>query len=228
VIQNSNKFFAMAIDVLLNRSKTVLVLFLAITAGLGSQASKFEIDASPDTLLTRDNILYTLTQEVNQQFSPQEFLLVTYAPRETSLFTEQTLANLRALSGKLTALDRVQSVRSILNVPLFGSNATLLNANIDLESLTIESGNYSLDEVEKEFTDHPIYTDLLVNEDKSAAALQVLFRSDPELAEIESRITTLNSKFQSAGLSKEQEQELQLLQDQAQPLRKALEQVRLD
>lgn len=228
MIQNSNKFFALAIDGLLNWPKTVLVLFLAITAGLGSQASKFEIDASPDTLLTRDNILYTLTQEVNLQFSPQEFLLVTYEPRETSLFTEQTLANLGDLSEQLTALDRVQSVRSILNVPLFGSNATLLNANIDLESLTIEAGNYSLAEVEQEFTDHPIYTDLLVNEDKSAAALQVLFRSDPELAEIDSKITALNSKFQSDGLSKEQEQELQLLQDQAQPLRKALEQVRLD
>lgn len=226
-MSNSNKFLAAFIELLLSWPKTVLSLFLLLTVALGSQARNFDIDASPDTLLTRDNLLYTLTQQVSQQFSPQEFLLVTYQPRNDPLFSEATFSRVRELSAQLLTVDRVESVRSILNVPLFGNNSGLLTADTDLNALTIDAGNYDLSALPEEFTDHPIYKELLVNEDLSATALQVLFRSNPELQQINARINALNTSYQESGLTEGEAMELEELEAQAAPLSQALDQSRI-
>ncbi|MEX0963289.1 MAG: MMPL family transporter [Pseudohongiellaceae bacterium] len=224
---NSNRFVASYTELLLSWPKTVLGLFLLLTIALGLQAPNFKIDASPDTLLTRDNQLYTLTQQVSERFAPQEFLLVTYQPRNDPLFSEATFSRLRELSTQLLTLERVASVRSILNVPLFGTNLGLLTANTDLNALTIDAGNYDLAALPTEFTDHPIYKDLLVNADLSATSLQVLFRSNPELQEINVRINALNANYQQNGLTETETLELQALEAQAAPLLQALEESRI-
>lgn len=220
------KFSEGFIDLILAWPKTVLVVFLLITAALGSQATKFTINASPDTLLTKDNVLYTQTQLVNQRFAPQEFLLVTYEPLDHPVLSERTFADLRVLSEELLAIDRVQSVRSILNVPVFSQGPSLLTAGTDLDSLTIESGNYSIEALTEEFTDHPLYENLLVNEDLSATAMQVLFRSNPELQELQSQITQLNQRYQSGDFTPADEAELTRLDALAEPLERELDRVR--
>src|SRR5690606_28966309 len=100
------------VDFILRWPKLVLLLVVLITAGLGSQAPRFTIDASPDTLLTRDNVLYTQTQQINQRFTPQEFMLVTYEPHDSPVLSEQTFAAVREISDELLTLERVESVRS--------------------------------------------------------------------------------------------------------------------
>ncbi|MEX2131810.1 MAG: MMPL family transporter [Pseudohongiellaceae bacterium] len=223
-----HKLSVVFVDLLLAWPKTVLALFLVITAVLGSQAPNFEINASPDTLLTRDNLLYTQTQLVNQRFAPQEFLLVTYEPLTHAVLSEETYAALRGMSEELLALDRVQSVRSILNVPLFSQGPGLLSANTDLSTLTLESGNFTTAAVTAEFTDHPIYSDLLVNQDLSATALQVLFRSNDALRELQSQITALNQRYQNGESTKEDELELERLEQQSAPLERELQVIRVE
>jgi len=223
---NTNNFTAKFIDTVVSWPKTVLALFAAVTITLGLQAPNFEIDASPDTLLTKDNELYTQTQLVNERFAPQEFLLVTYEPTTAPVFSDQTFTALQALSDDLLSLDRVESVRSILNVPVFPEGSNLLNAELDLNSLTVESNDYDMAALEETFTDHPIYTNLLINEDLSATALQVLFRSDETLVQLDSQINALQAKFQDGELSEEEAQELESLEEEAAPLRKALSETR--
>lgn len=219
---NTNSFTKTLIDTLVKWPKAVLALFLLVTVTLGSQARNFDIDASPDTLLTKDNELYTQTQSVNERFAPQEFLLVTYAPKSAALFSQDTFSALEALSEELYTLERVDSVRSILNVPVFPNGSNLLSADLDLDALSIENNSYEMDALEVEFTDHPIYTNLLVNEDLSATALQVLFRSDPELRALESQINALHAQFQDGGLSTQESAQLKSLEVQVAPLRKSL------
>jgi len=210
------------VDFILRWPKAVLLLFVIVTAALGSQAPRFTIDASPDTLLTRDNILYTQTQQINQRFTPQEFMLVTYQPHENPVLSEQTFTALRSLSDELLALERVESVRSILNVPIFSQAPDLRGGNIDLSQLTIEAGEVSMAALEEEFTGHPIYENLLINEDGSATALQVLFRSDPQMQELQREITALNDTYQTTGLNAEEELRLAQLEAELAPLEQAL------
>ena len=224
---STNSLLSRFIDTLVEWPKTVLGLFMVITVGLGSQAPNFDIDASPDTLLTRDNALYTQTQLVNERFAPQEFLLVTYEPKEQALFSAETFANIAKLSEDLMSLERVDSVRSILNVPIFPEGTSMLRPDLDLSSLSIEANDYSMEVLRDQFTDHPIYTNLLVNEAMTATALQVLFRNNEELETLEAQINDLNAQYQTQeGLTAEQERELDTLVTQADPLRQDLNRTR--
>jgi len=224
---SSNSILTRFIDTLVEWPKTVLGLFIVVTVALGSQAPSFDIDASPDTLLTRDNALFTQTQLVNERFAPQEFLLVTYQPENHALFSPETFASIVNLSEDLLSLERVESVRSILNVPIFPEGSSMLRADLDLSSLTIEANDYPMEVLREQFTDHPIYTNLLVNEALTATALQVLFRNNEELQALEKDINALNAQYQQQdGLSAEEEAQLERLVLQVTPLRQELNRTR--
>ncbi|MEX0738253.1 MAG: efflux RND transporter permease subunit [Pseudohongiella sp.] len=216
------------IELMLNWPKTILVLFLAVVAVLGWQARHFEIDASPDTLLTQGNELYIQTQDVNQRYAPQEFLLLTYEPTAHELFSDATFADLRVITSAVLGMDRVESVRNMLNVPLFANVDNVQDVSGDLEGMTINDGDFQMQQVEEEFDGHPIYTDLLVNREQTATALQILFRTDDRLQALNGRINALNSRSVEQRLSQEEAQELEALVAEREPMVKALEQSRID
>jgi predicted RND superfamily exporter protein len=208
--------------------KTVLIVFLLCTALLGWQARHFEIDASADTLLMRDDPNYVLSRVVNRRFSPQEFLLVAYRPKDRHLFSRQTFQDVRELREKLRGMERVESVRSILDVPLFTLAEGGLSSLEEPSELTMEHRGYSTAELREAFGGHPLYEDLLVNGDQTATALQVLFRSDPELEEIEDRIVDLQVKSLREGLSEDEERQLEGLKERADPIERELGRIRAD
>ncbi|MBC53891.1 MAG: hypothetical protein CMQ34_08660 [Gammaproteobacteria bacterium] len=213
---------------MLNWPKTILAGFLILVAVLGWQARHFEIDASPDTLLTQGNELYIQTQDVNQRYAPQEFLLLTYEPTAHPLYSEQTFASVRALTGAVLAMERVESVRNMLNVPLFANVDGVQDVSGDLANMTINDGDFRMQQIEGEFADHPIYTDLLINREQTATALQILFRTDPRLQALNARINTLNRASVDRALTPEELDERQSLIEEREPIEQTLEQTRIN
>jgi hypothetical protein len=211
--------------VVVARPRLVLALFLVCTAALGWQARRFEMDAGADTLLTKENEHYLQTQIVDQRFAAQEFLLIAYKPREWPVLSEQTFRDLRALKKELKRLERVESVRTILDVPLLPANAGL-SASTDPAEWTIERHNFSLKQLQQEFSGHPIYEDLLINKAQTATAIQVLFRRDRELAAIDGHMVALQQKSLAAELSRDERAELARLGQRAEPLLRRLDKVR--
>ncbi len=207
--------------------KTVLLLFLAGTAALGIHARDFRIDAGADTLLTQGNTHYIQTKVIDRRFASQEFLLVAYQPRNWSVLSEKTFADLRELTVKLKQLDRVESVRSILNVPLLSSGGGLAAA-ADLPGSTLERRNFSTAYLKQAFAGHPIYEDLLINKAQTATTMQVLFKADKELATIENKITRLQQKSLDQGLTAEEREALKRLNEEAEPIKRRLDQTRAD
>lgn len=216
------------IELMLNWPRTILAGFLILVAILGWQARHFEIDASPDTLLTQGNELYIQTQDVNQRYAPQEFLLLTYEPTAHELYSEDTFTHVRALTEAVLAMERVESVRNMLNVPLFANVDDVQDVSGDLENMTINDGEFRMQQIEEEFADHPIYADLLVNREQTATALQILFRTDDRLQELNGRINALNSATVERELTPEELQELDTLMAEREPLEQALERARID
>ncbi len=223
-----DNFKAGFIEVMLNWPKTILAGFLILVAVLGWQARHFEIDASPDTLLTQGNELYIQTQDVNQRYAPQEFLLLTYEPTAHPLYSEQTFASVRALTGAVLAMERVESVRNMLNVPLFANVDGVQDVSGDLANMTINDGDFRMQQIEGEFADHPIYTDLLINREQTATALQILFRTDPRLQALNARINTLNRASVDRALTPEELDERQSLIEEREPIEQTLEQTRIN
>lgn len=213
------------LEIILKYPKTVLGVFFLSVGVLGWQVRHFEIDASAETLLTKGNELYMRTQVMGARFPSQEFLLIAYEPTDHPVLSEQTFADLRALSEELRQLDRVESVRSIIDVPLI----TLMDDGLaggDPSEWTIEQQDFSITELEKTFTEHPIYQGLLINEQQTATAVQVLFEENEKIADIRSRIVDLQAEALQGQLSEEQRETLERLQEQLDPLERELNQIR--
>ncbi|WP_036187846.1 efflux RND transporter permease subunit [Marinimicrobium agarilyticum] len=206
--------------------KTILVFFLVLTSALAWQATRFEIDASADTLLTRDNELYVKSRVASERFSPQEFLLVAYQPTSHSVLSEQSFEDLRALSDDLRKLERVESVRSILNVPLLSLAGGNL-AQTEASQWTIEQQNFDKETLRRAFSGHPIYEDLVINKDQTATAIQVLFRPNEALEDINRRIIALEEKGLNGELTDAEEEKLRTLEEKAAPLEKNLDERRI-
>ena len=216
-------------EILVSYPKSFIALFIGLTAICGWYVQDFQIDASAETLLVENNLLYIESQEMAEQFEPEEFVLVAYRPRENSIFAEETLNRIESLSEQLASIERVSAVTSLVNVPLLSTidnPMTALSGGIEPADWTWAEQRYSEETLNNILSDHPIFTDLLVNRDLSATAIQVVFERNEELDSINSEILALQRKAVDGSLSEEESAELASLREQAEPLTQALNQTR--
>lgn len=195
-----------------------VISVLLITLCLGWFVQYFKIDASAETLLVKDNRLYIQSQVMNERFSPDEFILLAYEPKNHDVFSDQTFEDIQVLSAKLKTLPRVKSVTHILNVPLL-SQMSALDPNLVASDWTWQSKQFSHQTMRQTFEQHPIFTDLLVNQKMSATSIQVIFKKHPKLSEIESEIINLDKKRLTQEFTPEDEEKVQQLKAQADPIR---------
>ncbi|MBB3047800.1 hypothetical protein FHR99_002066 [Litorivivens lipolytica] len=210
---------------LFRHPRAIIMAVLSASILLGWQGRHFEINASAETLISDNNRDYLESRKINQRFAPEEFLLVVYEPRNHALFSEKSFADIRELTEKLSALERVETVRSILNVPLL-SELDALAGEVNPEDYTQNRLQLPAERLSDIFRNHPIYEGLIVDREQTASAIQLLYRQNPKLEALESRITTLKLKALDETLSYEETLELEKLVRQAEPLRSELREQR--
>ena len=135
------------------------------------------MDASAETLLLENDKDLLYARKINARYGSNDFLIVAYAPEQGDLFSEATLKDLRSLRDELKKLERVSSVLSILDVPLFES-PPLTYAELSKGGRTLESPSTDRKLARLEFRDSPFYRDLLVSRDMKIIALIVYLKSD--------------------------------------------------
>ena len=192
--------------IILSYPKSILLLLLICVAALGNQAQYLEIDASAETLLLEDDKDLAFTRIVNERYGTSDFLVLTYSPRE-DLLSDSTLNSLRKLSAELIALDRVESIDSILNVPLLESPPKPIKELIK-NVPTLESPDIDKVLAKKEFLNSPIYRDNLVSPDFKTTALLINLYDDPLFRELLKKRTSLRKKEKVDSLSVSEQKEL--------------------
>ena len=192
--------------IILSYPKSILLLLLICVAALGYQAQYLEIDASAETLLLEDDKDLAFTRKVNERYGTSDFLILTYSPRE-DLLSDSTLNSLRKLSAELLALDRVESIDSILNVPLLESPPKPIKELIK-NVPTLESPDIDKVLAKKEFLNSPIYRDNLVSPDFKTTALLINLYDDPLYRELLKKRTSLRKKEKVESLSVAEHKEL--------------------
>ena len=90
----------------------------------------------------------------------------------TCPFSNEVLADIRLLREQLTGLAQVESVISLLDVPLVESPPMTL-AEIARKVRTLESDDVDIELAEREMRHSPLYQNLLVNSQGDTTALQV-------------------------------------------------------
>jgi predicted RND superfamily exporter protein len=166
------------------------------------QSKNFNLDASSDALLLEGDPDLKYLREVNETYGSKDFLVLTYAP--VSSFTEkETILNLQLLKSKIEKLTWVDSVMTIIDVPLLKSTD---------EGLMERLKNYktlAYPEIDRErgfdeIINSPIYRDYVISKDGKTSGIVVYLKKDERLAEyikIKNKYFNLSNE---TGLSKEE------------------------
>jgi len=183
-----------------------LVLITLIIAFSGLFLSRFKLDISGDSLVLEHDKDLEFYRTINARYGTDDYLIITYSPHG-DLFSRETLADLKQLHDDLAAIDRVESVVSILNVPLLESPPLSLG-DMTEELLTLLHPDTDFELAQKELQNSPLYRNRLVGEDGSTTALQVIFKHDTTYISLRDARDHLREKQLDAPLTKEEQQEL--------------------
>ncbi len=112
--------------IVLGHPIVVLIVLLLLLSFFSYHAKDFKLDASPDTLLLEDDKDLKIFREINTRYNIKEFLFVTFTPNE-DLFSEGSLKILKELREELKTLERVDSVVSLLDIPLLKTSGLELS-----------------------------------------------------------------------------------------------------
>ena len=99
---------------------TLLFLGLLIIFSINS-SKNFNLDASSDALLLEGDKDLQYLREINDRYGSKDFLFLTYTPI-TSFAEEETIINIQLLKSKIEKLSWVDSVITIVDVPLLKSS----------------------------------------------------------------------------------------------------------
>ncbi len=144
-------------------------------------SKNFNLDASSDALLLEGDKDLSYLREINERYGSKEYLFLTYTP--ISSFTEdETIVNLQFFKTKIEQLTWVDSVITIIDVPLLKSSD---------EPLMERLKNYktlSHPEIDKtrgleEILKSPIYKDYVVSSNGKTSAIVVYLKEDQRLKE---------------------------------------------
>ncbi len=184
----------------------VLFLLLLGVCFLGYYSTKLEIDASSETLLLDDDKDLKFAREVGKRYYTPDYLVITYKPEE-GLLSRNSLNNLKKLSNDLLKLEKVDSVTSILNVPLLQSPIQELTKLVD-GVRTLEKNEVDKTLVKKEFLESELYKNSLVSEDFTTTAVLVNLKGDERYFELLEKRNSLKTKKRENTASKEELDEL--------------------
>jgi predicted RND superfamily exporter protein len=206
--------------IVLRRPLATLVSVGVLTASLGWFAQDFALDASADSLTLENDTGLRYYREIRARYGSDEFLLVTYTPNQ-ALFDNATLADLRGLRDDLLAIPAVDSVTSILDVPLVNSPA------VDLKKISAGIRYLQDDDTDRtlarqELLNSPLYQNLIVSSDGLTTALRVDMHEDDEYLRLRRRRDDLREKQSATALSAAEENELIEVSVQFQAVSRAL------
>ena len=188
-------------------------LILTIIAGILLVAilglPNFKLDASADSLTLENDPDLNLFREVSQNYGSGDFLVVTFTP-EADLFSDESLGLLQRLHDDLESIEGIESVNSILNVPLLYSPMRGLR-EISSDPRTLMSEGVDRDDAKKEFLTSPIYRDMMLGPNEKTTAIQLNFPVDNDYHELVMQRDALRAKRDQEGLSEEERQTLRAI-----------------
>ena len=188
--------------IIIDFSKVTLCFLILIIFGSVYHAKNFNLDASSDALLLEGDPDLSYLREVNKTYGSKDFLVLTYSPI-TSFTEKETILNLQLLKSKIEKLTWVDSVITIIDVPLLKSTD---------EGLMERLKNYktlAYPEIDRkrgfdEIINSPIYRNYVISEDGKTSGIVVYLKKDERLAEYMNVKEKYYNQLQDAGLSREE------------------------
>jgi predicted RND superfamily exporter protein len=166
----------------------------------------FKLDASADSLVLEHDEDLRYYRSIRARYGSDDYLIITYTP-EKDLFSRESLGDLRKLKDSLSRIERVESVVTMLDVPLISSPPISLS-EVSTEVRILENPDTDIALAKNELLNSLLYKDLIVSPDGRTTALQVIFRRDETYHALLERRDELREKELIADLTLEEAEEL--------------------
>ena len=161
--------------------KFTLSLIFILLAFSTFYAKNFNLDASSDALILEGDKDLKYLREINERYGSKDFLFLTYSP-VASFEEKETILNLQLLKSKIEKLSWVDSVITVIDVPLLKSTD---------EGLMDRLKNYKTlahPEIDRkrgfeEIINSPIYKNYVISENGKTSGIVVYLKKDERLAE---------------------------------------------
>ncbi len=159
---------------------TLLLIFILLGFSV-FHAKNFNLDASSDALILEGDKDLKYLREINERYGSKDFLFLTYSP-VSSFEEKETVLNLQLLKSKIEKLTWVDSVITIIDVPLLKStNENLMDRLKNYKTLA----HPEIDRKRgfEEIINSPIYKNYVISEDGKTSGIVVYLKKDERLAE---------------------------------------------
>jgi len=181
----------------------IALILLAAIAGL----PRFKLDASADSLTLENDTALSYFRDVSKKYSSGDMLIVTFTPKQ-DLFSDEALQVMARLQADLEAVEGVNSVNSILNVPLLYSPKRSLR-EVSQETLTLLSPGVDRDQAREEFLNSPIYREMILSPDGNTTAMQLNIGVDRTYINLVQERDALREKRAQEQLTTEEQARLE-------------------
>ena len=183
----------------LDRPWLTLALLGAVLLLFAAFIPRFELDVSADSLVLEHDADLEYYRYIRARYGSDDYLIVTYTPHD-DLFSDVSLGRLGELRDRLRQLAHVDSVVSILDVPLVESPPiSLFKVNEGLP--TLEQPTTDRELAKRELRRSPLYANRLLSPDGTTTAIQVNLRRDETYQRLRRERDRLREKRLAEGLS---------------------------
>ena len=192
--------------IVLQRPVLTLLAVALFVAFFSIYVPDFRLDASGDSLVLENDEDLRYYRSIQARYGTDDYVLATYTP-DDDLFSKGSLSKLMELRDDLVNIKGIESVVSILDVPLIQSPPiSLAEVTYGVRSLEDPETNVSL--AKNELLSSPLYRNLIISPDGNTTALQVNFKRDESLYAFFGRRDELREKVLVEELTKEESNEL--------------------
>ncbi len=192
--------------IVIDRPLIALSLVACVVVFFGFHTPNFKLDASAESLVLEDDADLQYYRTIRERYGADDFLIIAYRPIG-DLLSDDVLAHLRSLRDTLTTIPRVESVLTILDVPLLQSPRVALS-ELSSDVRTLETPGIDKDLARQEFLESPIYHNHLVSPDGMTTALLVTFHRDEPYHALLQRRNQLRDTQREVGLTADEASEL--------------------
>lgn len=198
------KAFSRRYDRIVLGHPVVVLIVLALVLGFCAYHAKdFRLDASADSLVLEDDQDFKIYSEITNRYTIQSFLVVAVTPYG-DLFDSENLNLLGKLRGSLRQVEGVDSVITILDVPLLRTSDLKLSEVTAKSLKTLEDPGVDRARARQEFIESPIYSDLLMSVDGRTTALIVNLKRDDYFENLQKTRNSLLRKKREDTLSNDE------------------------
>jgi uncharacterized protein len=199
-------------SIIIKRPFAVLTFIFVLTTLAILGLPNFKLDASADSLTLEHDNTIDYFREINQRYQRGDFLVVTYSPK-AEMFSDESINTLKSLRDELAKVQGVQSVNSMIDVPLIYSPMRSL-AEQKESTRTLLTPGVDRAQAKQEFLTSPIYRNMLLSPDGKTTALLMNLDVNNHAIELVRKRDALRSKRDGEGLSAEEKVELARVSDE--------------